>query len=95
VAIIDVVTFRTRDGVPEADLLAADQAVQTTVVPFLAGFIRRTTARAADGSWAVIELWADEATADAARAAADEAATRFASLIDAASIERQRFTTLD
>jgi hypothetical protein len=94
VAIIEVTTFRPREGVPDTELLAADREVQHTV-PFLAGFIRRTTARGVDGSWAVIELWGDDATADVAHASGEEAMARLEALIDASSVERQRFTTLD
>ena len=51
--IIEHRTFRLAAGSDEAAFLAADRRVQTEVVPFQHGFIRRTTARNDDGRWLV------------------------------------------
>lgn len=94
---IELTTFRPAPGVPEEDLLEADRLVQTRFVPHQPGFLRRTTARAADGGWLVIVLWASEERAQAAaeRAATDASAVAFAALADPASLEVRRYTELD
>ena len=94
---IELTTFRPAPGVSEADLLEADRLVQTRFMPRQPGFLRRTTARGADGGWLVVVLWAseDEATAAADRASSDAATTAFAALADPASVEVRRYTELD
>jgi hypothetical protein len=64
--------------------------VQTELVPNLAGFVRRTTARGENGEWLVVTLWSSAAEADAAPAATD-----FMALVDPASVSLQRYATLD
>ena len=87
---IDIHTFRLSDGVSEDDFLAADKRVQQEFVPNLDGFVRRTTARGADGRWAVVSLWWSAAELDAAHAlaATHPVATAFAALIDDERHER-------
>ena len=93
---IEVTTFRHVAGVAEADVLAADHAVQTRFAPFQRGFARRTTTRADDGTWAVFTLWYDAETADAAAAAGahDGAVRSLMALVDPSTLEVRRYTEL-
>ena len=93
--IIEHRTFRLSSGADEAAFLAADRRVQTEVAPFQEGFIRRTTARGADGRWLVETLWYDLACADAARADASPASEALDSLVDAGNERVERWTSLD
>jgi hypothetical protein len=92
--VIAIRVFGLRDGVTEADFLAADKRVQAEFSPFQPGFARRTTARGANPqSWLVLTLWYSEAALDAAGAAApsDPAAAAFDALIDPATERVTRF----
>ena len=88
--LIENLTFRLAPGVDEADFLEADRKVQTELVPNLAGFVRRTTARDGSGGWLVVTLWASAGEADAAPPAPD-----FMALIDPGSVSVSRYVTLD
>lgn len=96
-SVVEVATFRLRDGVDEADFLDADRRVQTDFIPTLPGFMRRTTARGRDGEWLVVVLWGSFADAEAADALAadDEGVRTFMSAIDDATYRRERYETLD
>jgi hypothetical protein len=89
VAVIDITTFRLADGVDEARFLDVDERVRTADLYQRPEFARATTARADDGGWAVIVLWGS------AEHAVDLMTTELASVVDAASVERRRYTTLD
>lgn len=93
---IEVTTFRHVVGVAEADVVAADQGVQTRFAPFQPGFARRTTTRGDDGGWAVFTLWHSAETADAAAAAGerDDAVRSLMALVDPSTLEVRRFTEL-
>lgn len=95
--VIEVVRFRLRAGVDEAELLAADAAVQVEAAPHCAGFVRRTMTRDDDGAWAVHTLWGDRASADGASAHIGDhpAGRRLAACIDDATLERRCYRTLD
>src|SRR5437867_3736737 len=96
-SVVETLTFRLAAGADEAAFLAADRLVQTEFSPNLPGFIRRTTARGDDGGWIVVTLWGADEHADAALKLAehDGAVQRFASLLDASSVVRRRYATLD
>jgi len=49
--------FRLTPGVEESEFLLADRAVQEDFAYQQPGLLRRTTARADDDSWLVIDLW--------------------------------------
>lgn len=95
--LIDITTFRLVDAADERAFLAADRRVQTEAVPTRPGFLRRTTARSATGEWAVIVLWGSAAEADAAAAgvAAHPAVVELEALVDASTVRRERYETLD
>jgi hypothetical protein len=92
--IVETLTFRLRPGADEAAFLAADKRVQAEAVPNRPGFLRRTTARGHDGGWIVITLWEHEPGGDDGDG--DHPAERdLMALVDGASVERARYTTLD
>ena len=95
--LIEILRFLLRRGVDEATFLAADARFQTEVVPFDAGFVRRTTARGDGGEWVVITIWGspEEADASAAQARDHEAAQALDALIDEATVDRRRYITID
>ena len=68
--IVELLTFRVRPGVEEAEVRAREARAYEEFAMQQPGIIRRTTARGADGEWLVLHLWADHAAAEAAEAAA-------------------------
>jgi hypothetical protein len=95
--VIEIMTFRLRGAVDEAEFLAADRRVQTEFAYHQPGLLRRTTARGDDGEWVVIDLWRSEAEADACdqRWDQDPAAAAFMALVDRASVTTRRYRELD
>ena len=93
--IIEHRTFRLAAGADEAQLLEADRRIQAEVAPFEHGFIRRTTARGADGRWLVETLWSSDVDAIAAAEEDGPAVDAFRVCVDPASVEVVRWTTLD
>lgn len=95
--VIEVASFRLREGVDEAAFLDADAAVQVEAAPFCPGFVRRTMTRGDDGGWAVHTMWGSTEMADeaAVQIAEHPAGRRLASLIDESTLERRRYSTLD
>jgi hypothetical protein len=93
--LIEALTCRLAPGVDEAAFLAADRRVQTEFIPNHPGFVRRTTARGADGEWMVLTFWGTAETADASRrlGETDPVATAFSVLLDDVAVAR--FETLD
>ncbi|HZQ28186.1 MAG TPA: antibiotic biosynthesis monooxygenase [Acidimicrobiales bacterium] len=96
-AVMEIDTFQLAEGVEEADFLDADRRMQADFAHQQPGILRRTTARTTDGEkWVVVVLWASEADADAAATMlhSDPVAGAFMALVDPASLERTRVTTL-
>ncbi len=96
---IEILTFKLREGADEEAFLAADKRVQAEFAYQQPGLMRRTTARAAspDEGWAVIDLWKSDADADAcdARWGQDEATAEFMSFVDLGSVSSARYYELD
>lgn len=94
---VEIHTFRLKAGADEKAFLRADARVQTEFAPFQPGFIRRTTARGADGDWLVLVLWGDSVLAEQAIAASSThpAVTELSGFVEASSHRLQRFETLD
>ncbi len=93
--IIEHHTFRLGAGTDEATFLDLDRRVQREFVPFRAGFIRRTTARAADGSWLVETLWGTPDDAEAAARADDDVLRAFLASIAPVTADVRHYETLD
>jgi hypothetical protein len=96
-AVIEITTFRLDDGVDDADFLQADERVRTGFLYRQPGLVRATTARGEFGEWIAVVLWRSSEEADdaAALAETDPATAELRGLVDARSIERRRYTTLD
>lgn len=94
---IEIMTFRLAAGVDVDAFRAADRSVQTDFAYRQPGLLRRTTARADDGSWIVIDLWRSSSDADAttARWGDDPVTAAFMSLVDGDSVRTERYATLD
>ena len=94
---IETFTFRLAEGVDEEAFLAVDKRLQSDFAYQQPGLVRRTTARGADGSWIVIDMWssAEEADACAARWETDSLAQEFASFVDPSTVRVQRYVELD
>ena len=61
---IEIFSFKLLPGADEAAFLAADKRLQAEFAYQQPGLMRRTTARATDGEWVVIDPWRSEADAD-------------------------------
>jgi hypothetical protein len=96
--VIETMTFRLAADTDAQRFLEADRRVQTEFAYRQPGLLRRTTARDdGAGEWIVIDLWASAADADAcARRWRDAPVVRdFLALVDEATVEVTRYSTLD
>ncbi len=96
-SVVEVMTFRLRPGADEAEFLELDRQVQTEFIPNHSGFLRRTTARAADGTWAVVTLWVAEEDAERSTVLAvdDPVMGAFMACLEQTSLHTDRYHTLD
>jgi heme-degrading monooxygenase HmoA len=94
---IEIVTFRLREGVDPDAFRTFDERLQTEFFYQQPGLERRTTARSADGTYACITHWGSEADAEAA-AAKSTARNAFtgplSALIDPSMLQLRRYDTL-
>ena len=65
---IEVLTFRLRDGADHQAFTAVNERLQTEFFYLQPGLVRRTTAKSADGTWLGLTHWESAAHADAAEA---------------------------
>jgi hypothetical protein len=72
--VVEWAPFRLVEGVGERELLAASDTLQRDFLAHQPGFVRRELLRGANGAWADLIHWSDEATANAALAAAGQSA---------------------
>ena len=95
-SIVEVTTFRLREGVSDESFLALDKRLQTELVPNQPGFLRRTTARHGE-DWLVVTLWATDGDAAAFQRAAEshQLQAEFDHAIEAGTLHLTRYTTLD
>jgi hypothetical protein len=96
-AVIETQTFRLAQGAGVSEFLDADKRLQTELMLRKPTFLRRTTARGADGEWLVVVLWGSEADADASSAQFDRHPARvdFLALVDEATVTSRRYETLE
>lgn len=98
-AVMEIVTFRLAGDADEAAFLRWDERVQTEFLPNRDGFLRRTTAKAHDGSWATVLMWSSAAEAEAAHvdfvSGDDEVAAGFLAVVDGTTWNRRCYTMLD
>jgi hypothetical protein len=95
--VIEILTFRLAAGGGEDAFLAADRRVQVEFAYQQPGLMRRTTARAADGEWIVIDLWraAEDADACAKRWDQEPVCQEFMALLDRSTVRTGRYFELD
>ena len=96
-SVIETITFRLAADTDEAAFLDADRRAQTEFFYRRPGLVRRTTARDRSGEWIVIVIWRSETDADAAArlSGSDPATSELAALIDDATVQTRRYSTLD
>jgi hypothetical protein len=89
--VVETATYRLRAGADEAAAVVADHDVQVSFANHQHGMLRRTTARAADGEWLVVTLWASEGDALAADAAAatDRSVSALLALVEGSPVVRR------
>lgn len=94
--VIEILRFRLAPGVDRMAFLAADRRVQTEFAYQQPGLLRRTTAQGDAGDWIVIDLWQSEAHADACahRWSGHPAPAAFMALLDAATVNTERYRPL-
>ena len=90
-------TFRLKEGADEAAFLDADKRLQAEFAYQQPGLLRRTTARADDGEWIVVDVWGsnEEADACARRWDSDPVVAAFMQHVDASSVRTRRYEHLD
>lgn len=95
-SIVEVTTFRLREGFSDEAFLALDKRLQTELVYSRPGILRRTTARHGE-EWLVVTLWAAEGDAAAFQRAAegDPLQGEFEGAVEAGTLHLTRYTTLD
>lgn len=67
--VIEWAPFRVTDGVSEAAVVAAADAMQEEFLTRQPGYVRRELLRTPDGQWADLVVWRDRASVEAAMAA--------------------------
>jgi hypothetical protein len=95
VAVIEIITFRITCD--DETFLAADKRVQEDFFYQQPGMVRRTMARASDGTWLALTVWASETTAAvaAAHGHTDPSLVAIRRLVDPTSWQISQFETLD
>lgn len=95
--VIEIMRFRLAEGTSDDDFARADKSLQEDFAYQQPGLLRRTTARADDGTWVVIDLWASAADADASgkRWQADPVAQEFMRHVDRDSVTTEHYSELD
>jgi heme-degrading monooxygenase HmoA len=90
--VFEILTFRLAPGVDADTFRAIDERVQTEFAYQQPGFVRRTLGRHDDDRWLVLTIWADAASALAARERFDasDLGREFTALVTDAVIERFR-----
>lgn len=92
-AVIEVVTFKRKPGVTEAEFRPVDKDVETGHVAKQPGFVSRESAAGDDGEWLVIVHWrtAEDAAASMALFEKAPAAAGFMAKIDASTMRMKRY----
>lgn len=91
--VIEVVTFKLKNGVAAAEFAPVDKAVEREHVAKQAGFVSRESAHGAHGEWLVIVHWRSAKDADASMASFEKAlaAAQFMSKIEASTMSMKRY----
>jgi hypothetical protein len=94
--VIEIVTLSLASDADPADFVAVDATMQQEFFYLQPGLVRRTTARADDGTWLIVTIWEADANADAAFAQLPSApaSAKWLQLVDRESLQRKRYNTL-
>ena len=87
--VIEWAAFRLKDGLNEAEFIAASDAMQADFLRTQKGFIKRELVKTADGQWADVVYWEDHADAQAAmpNAMTSSACLKYFDMLQGADIE--------
>lgn len=90
-AVIEIVRFRTKTGVDEAEMAATNERFQREVVPNLPGLERREATRSDDGEWVLVLRYRDRESAERAMGAdTSEVSGKLLAMIDMATLSASR-----
>lgn len=91
--VIEIATFKLKDGVAPAAFAPLDAAVETNHVSLQPGFVSRETGFTEQGDWLVIVHWESIAAAEASMASFAEApaAADFMGSLDMSSMSMKRY----
>lgn len=64
-AVLQIVRFRTKPDVADADVVAINERFQREIAPILPGLERREATRTADGEWVLVLRYVDMEAATA------------------------------
>ena len=95
--VIEVITYKVKKGVKQADYLRLDSMVQERYTQKQPGFISNESGTDQHGNWLVVLSWDNTAHADADQKAfnTNPLWQKIQQIIDTATIERQRFFVKD
>lgn len=92
--IIEIATFKLKDGVSYQEFSPIDKAVETGHVVKQPGFISRESAKGENGEWLVVVHWNSNEDAEASMNSfmGAKAASEFMSHIDTSTMVMKRYT---
>jgi hypothetical protein len=94
-AVMEIVRFRTKAGVDEAEIAAVNERFQREVAPVLLGLERREATRTEDGEWVLVLRYRDaESAARAMGSDTSEVSGLLMSMIDMATLSLTRSTVV-
>jgi hypothetical protein len=94
-AVIEIVRFRAKAGVDEADLGTINERFQREVVPTLPGLERREATTTEDGEWVLVLRYRDADSATRAMGAdTSDVSGKLMSMIDMATMSMTRATVV-
>jgi hypothetical protein len=94
---IEIVTYRLREGADPDKFKAIDERLQTEFFYQQPGIHRRTTARSSDGTYVSITHWDSASAAEAAEMKtrlANEFTSLLTQFLEPSSIQSRRYDTL-
>lgn len=94
---IEIVNFRLKDGVTDAEFLTETMKMEREFLGKLHGFLDRDTGKSADGDWVVVLHWAaaEDAQASMDKFVAAEGTKAFTSKIDMSTFKMTRYELRD
>lgn len=94
---IEIVNFRLKAGVTDAEFLAETMSMERNFLGKLHGFLDRDTGKSADGDWVVVLHWAaaEDAQASMDKFVASEGTKSFTAKIDMDTFKMTRYELRD